>query len=74
MSAAGSTYDELWIEHVGDDVSIALNNRYLIDALRACSGERVMIKMSSARAPLYIIPAEEWENASEFFFLLPIRA
>lgn len=74
MSAAGSTYDELWIEHVGDDLTIALNNRYLIDALRACSGERVMIKMTSARTPIYIIPAEEWENSSEFYFLLPIRA
>lgn len=75
MSAGGSTEDELWIEHVGDqEISIALNNRYLIDALRACSGDRVMIKMSSARTPLYIMPNEEKENESEFYFLLPIRA
>lgn len=75
MSAAGSTTDELWIEHVGDqEISIALNNRYLIDALRACSGDRVMIKLSSARTPLYIMPNEEKENESEFYFLLPIRA
>ncbi len=74
MSAGGSTNDELWIEHVGDDVSIALNNRYLIDALRACSGDRVMIKMTSARTPLYIMPNDEDENSSEFYFLLPIRA
>jgi DNA polymerase-3 subunit beta len=74
MSAGGSTNDELWIEHVGDDVSIALNNRYMIDALRACSGDRVMIKMTSARTPIYIMPDEESENTSEFYFLLPIRA
>ena len=74
ISAAGSISDELWIEHVGDDVSIALNNRYMLDALRACSGDRVMIKMSSARTPIYIIPNEEKENESEFYFLLPIRA
>ena len=74
MSAGGSTYDELCIEHEGDDVSIALNNRYVIDALRACSGEKVKIKMTSARTPIYIMPEEDSDETSEFYFLLPIRA
>lgn len=74
ISAAGSITDELMVEHQGNDVSIALNNRYMIEALRSCSAERVKIEMSSALAPLYIRPEEEKENESEFYFLLPLRA
>jgi DNA polymerase-3 subunit beta len=75
VSAAGSTYDELWVEHQGEDqISIALNNRYIIDALRACSADRVKLELSSARSPIYILPAEDDEDSSEFYFLLPIRA
>ena len=76
-SAAGSTYDELTVMHEGDDILIALNNRFLLDALRACTAERICIRMTSARSPIYITPAEDEadgeQESSEFFFLLPIR-
>ena len=35
-SGTGSAYDELPVNHEGNDLIIAFNNRYLIDSLRAC--------------------------------------
>ena len=72
-STAGSTYDELPIEHEGDDLVIAFNNRYLIDSLRSCTADRVKISMTSALTSINIEPAEKEDDRSELFFLLPVR-
>jgi DNA polymerase-3 subunit beta len=72
-STAGSTYDELPIEHEGDDLIIAFNNRYLIDSLRSCTADRVKISMTSALTSINIEPAEKEDDHSELFFLLPVR-
>ncbi len=72
-STAGSTYDELPIEHEGDDLVIAFNNRYLIDSLRSCTADRVKISMTSALTSINIEPAEKDNDQSELFFLLPVR-
>lgn len=72
-SALGSTYDEVWVEHVGDDLVIAFNNRFLIDSLRACTAEKVRISFTSALTSINIEPAEQKEEAQELFMLLPVR-
>ncbi len=75
-STAGSTYDELPIEHEGGDMTIAFNNRYLIDSLRACTADRITISMTSPLTSINIEPCDEEKNteeASELFFLLPVR-
>ena len=56
VSAAGSTYDELFIEHTGDDIIIAFNNRFLIDTLRATDGEELVLSLSSPLASMNIEP------------------
>ncbi len=73
-SAAGSTYDEIEVEHDGADISIAFNNRYLIDSVRACESETIKISLSSPLTSVNIEPAgdEEMEN-EELFMLLPVR-
>lgn len=74
-STAGSTYDEIVVEHEGDDMVIALHNRYLIDALRACTADRIKISMTSSLSAINIEPAEgegEIDN-EELFMLLPVR-
>ena len=43
MSVAGSTYDELTVEHSDDDILIAFNNRFLIDSIRSCSGKKIRL-------------------------------
>ena len=78
VSSAGSTYDELYIDHIGDDMTIAFNNRFLIDTARACDSERLVISMSSPLTSMNIEPIEsrtEKENCDvqELFMLLPVR-
>ncbi len=74
-SAYGSTYDEVAIEHQGDDILIGFSNRYLMDCMRACSGQVLRIDLSSPLAGINIQPcdAEAKEDEKEFFMLLPVR-
>ena len=71
-STAGSTYEELYVEHEGDDLVIAFNNRYLIDSLRACTADRVKLSMTSPLSSINIEPVEQSED-KELFLLLPVR-
>jgi len=71
-STAGSTYEELYVEHQGDDLVIAFNNRYLIDSLRACTADRVRLSMTSPLSSINIEPVEQSED-KELFLLLPVR-
>lgn len=77
VSAAGSTYDELFTEHDGSDLLIAFNNRYLMDSIRACSGEKIVLSMSSPLASMNIEPEECYDGKDteekEIFMLLPVR-
>ena len=73
VSTQGSTYDEIDVEHEGDDLLIAFNNRFLIDSLRACESEKVRISMTSALTSINMEPAEENEESEELFMLLPVR-
>lgn len=77
VSGAGSSYDEILVEHEGQDMVIAFNNRYLMDTLRACRAEQIAIYMTSAMASINILPVmteeEEAAGDSDLFFLLPVR-
>ena len=74
VSSAGSTYDELSIDHTGDDIIIAFNNRYLIDSVRACGDEEIVLSMSSPLTSMNIEPVNgEKEEDEEIFMLLPVR-
>lgn len=80
-SSAGNTYDELSIEHEGEDISISFNNRYLIDSIRVCDEDRIEISLSTPRTSINIIPVvgeddesrERAENRDDLFMLLPVR-
>ncbi len=73
-SAAGSTYDEIEIEHDGGDLLIAFNNRFLIDSIRACESEKIRIALSSPLTSVNIQPADGKDESSEdLFMLLPVR-
>lgn len=80
VSAAGSTYDEVSIEHDGDEILIAFNNRYLMDCIKACEGEKIRLEMSTPLASMNIKPyieADKDGNISdqkdEIYMLLPVR-
>ena len=72
-SSAGSTYDEIEVEHEGEELFIAFNNKYLIECVRACGGEHLRISMSSPHASIDIVPLEKDETVNEEYMLLPQR-
>lgn len=73
-SPAGSTYDEIEIDHEGGDLLIAFNNRYLIDSVRACDSDKIRVALSSPLTSANVEPADEDNAACEdLFMLLPIR-
>ena len=73
-SAAGSTYDEIDINHEGADLIIAFKNRFLTDSVRACESDRVRIALSSHLTSVNIEPMDkEDENSEDLFMLLPVR-
>lgn len=73
VSAAGSIYDEVNSKHTGDRISIAFNNRFLLDSVRACSYDTIKISMTSPFSGINIEPAQPKEGESELFMLLPVR-
>ncbi len=76
ISAIGSTYDELNVEHNGPDVVIAFNNRFLIDSIRSCDSEKVLLELSSPLNSMNITPVNnnyEENGVEELFMLLPVR-
>ena len=76
MSVAGSTYDEITVDHENDDILIAFNNRFLLDSVRSCSGERIRLMLTSPLGSMNIEPdSDEYrENGiEELFMLLPVR-
>ncbi len=72
-SGTGSAYDEVAIGHEGADITIAFNNRYLIDSLRACSADRIKISMSSPLTSINIEPNDDDTTTEDLFMLLPVR-
>lgn len=73
ISTLGSIYDEVEVQHEGDDLLIAFNNRFLIDSLRASDAEKVKLSMTSALTSINIEPADAEEGKEELFMLLPVR-
>lgn len=73
-SAAGSTYDEIDINHEGADLIIAFKNRFLTDSVRACESDRIRIALSSHLTSVNIEPMDgENEESEDLFMLLPVR-
>ncbi len=73
VSSSGSIYDEVEIEHTGEDLSISFNNRFLMDSVKACSAEKIRIALSSKFTSVNIEPAQKDEDNEELFMLLPVR-
>ena len=72
-SAAGSTYDEIEVDHDGDALLIAFNNRYLIDSVKACGTDTMKVSMSSPLTSINLVPAEPEEGIEEEYMLLPVK-
>ncbi len=69
----GSVNDNLKIEKEGDDIEIGFNNRYLLDALRACKDEKIVASMSTPLMSMIIEPAEKDPDSSYTYLVLPCK-
>lgn len=78
VSTNGSSYEEVETSHEGEDITIAFNNRYLIDSIRSCDTEKIKLSLMSPLASMNIEPVYEdgEENdgsVDELYMLLPVR-
>ncbi len=69
----GTVNDNIRIEKEGDDIEIGFNNRYLLDALRACKDEKIVASMSTPLMSMIIEPAEKDENSNYTYLVLPCK-
>ncbi len=70
ITAIGKSYDECNIEGNIDNLEIGFNNRYISEALRACSDDNIQMNLASALNPVIFAPVE----GNKFTYLvLPVR-
>lgn len=66
----GSLNEMLSIDCEGDDIKIAFNPKYLIDALKAIEDDNILIQFNTSLSPCIIRPTE----GSEYkYLILPLR-
>ncbi|MEG2166474.1 MAG: DNA polymerase III subunit beta [Ruthenibacterium sp.] len=70
QTALGKVVDEIDAEIEGEIVEIGFNNRYLLDALRYSSCDKVVFEINGPLSPVKVLPVD----GNEFLFLvLPVR-
>lgn len=69
----GKVNDNISISKEGDDIEIGFNNRYLLDALRACKDDLITASLSSPLMSMVITPAVETEGSRYLYLVLPMR-
>lgn len=70
VTSLGRAYDECTIENCPEKIEIGFNNRYLLDALRACPEEKVVLELKSSLSPCVIRPVE---GTKFLYMVLPVR-
>ncbi len=72
-SSTGRVYDEIPCEHEGEDLVIGFNCRYLINSIRVANTDTLSLAMKSQNQAMIIRAAEEKEDESFFYMILPVR-
>lgn len=66
----GTSYEEIKIDFEGEELTIAFNTRYLIEALRAIDDEFISIQFMSALSPCIIKPIAKDDYK---YLILPLK-
>ena len=70
ITSLGAANDRLPAKIQGNKIEIGFNNRFLLDALKVCDTDEVIIKLGSPVLPIIIIP----KQGDNFLFLvLPVK-
>ncbi|MCX7614917.1 MAG: DNA polymerase III subunit beta [Clostridiales bacterium] len=71
VTTLGKSYDECPFTGKGNDIEIGFNHKYLLDALKACPDDTVIVELKSGLAPCVMRPTD---GSDKFVFLvLPVR-
>lgn len=70
ITSLGTANDKISAQIDGERIEIGFNNRFLIEALRVCDTDEVLIKLNSPVSPIIILPPE---GESFLFLVLPVR-
>jgi DNA polymerase-3 subunit beta len=72
-SVNGRVYDEIPIKHEGADLEIGFNCRYLINSVRASTGETLDLSFKTPTQSVTMVPHEKSEERDFFYMVLPVR-
>ncbi|MDR2753600.1 MAG: DNA polymerase III subunit beta [Oscillospiraceae bacterium] len=69
-TGVGTARDSVGADIAGEGFEVGFNNRFLLDALRACDTDQVRISFNGAVQPVVILPPE---GDAFLFMVLPVR-
>ncbi|MBQ3155207.1 MAG: DNA polymerase III subunit beta [Clostridia bacterium] len=69
----GKVNDQLRIQKEGDDLEIGFNNRFLLDALRACKDDELKISLSTPFMSMMIEPKNPSDTGTYLYLVLPVK-
>jgi DNA polymerase-3 subunit beta len=69
-TGVGTARDSVGADISGESFEVGFNNRFLLDALRACDTDQVRINFNGAVQPVVILPPE---GDAFLFMVLPVR-
>lgn len=70
VSSLGKVIDRVHATSKGPELELGVNNRYILDALKACDTPQVRICMQSSLSPMMILPTE---GEDFLFIVVPMR-
>ena len=70
ITGKSKLYDSIEISKIGNDLEIAFNHKFLLEALRNCEDEEVKIEFTNSRGACYIKPTQ---NNDYIYMILPVR-
>ena len=72
-SANGNIYEEVEAEHIGEDIVIGFNCRYLMDTMRTITTEKVRVKLLTPYMSATFEPIDENADDQYVYMVLPLK-
>jgi DNA polymerase-3 subunit beta len=70
---SGNAYEEIEVEQMGEDLSIAFNARYLVEILNHVKSAQTVIEFLGPLSAAAIRPVEQVEGSQQLYVLMPLR-
>lgn len=70
VTTIGTANDKMPADIEGKDIEIGFNNKFVLDALKACDTDTIKMELNSSSQPIIIVPTE---GDNFLFLILPVR-